>query len=213
MNRTKNFSSAFSAALLFGASVITLHMLAPSAAAQEANVLGLPAVPQPKPGAIVSPAAGATGAPSAPKTASGTPAAASLSRDALAGEMGLQHSALDGLGRLIMTTRATFATAGAQSNAIDAARSVQRDLGNACGKQCKSQKMAAPKILPSGQLEFELAFRPLYQHLNQAQFLAALQSKPLNLTPAQLNAPVAAPPDVSVSIATSTSPQPSTSSK
>jgi hypothetical protein len=66
---------------------------------------------------------------------------------------------------------------------------VQRDLAIACAKQCKPVKMGAPKILAGGQLEFDVAFAPLYQHLNQAQFLAALQSKPLNLTPAQLNAP------------------------
>lgn len=163
--------------------------------AQEANVLGLPAVPQPKPG---SQPVGPAGSASAPKSAGVTPA----SRDALAGEMGLQHSALNGVGRLILTTKATFATAGAKSGAIDAARSVQRDLAQSCGKQCKPMKMSAPKILPSGQLEFELAFAPLHQHLNQAQFLAALQSRPLNLTPAQLTPPAPQPPAVSVSIGT-----------
>lgn len=177
-----------------------------SAQAQEANVLGLPAVPQPKPGAAA--ASGAKPA-SAPKTSPDTPA----NRDILAGELGLQHSALNGLGRLIITSRATFATAGAQSSAIDAARNVQRELGKSCGKQCKPEKMAAPKILSNGQLEFELAFRPLYQHLNQAQFVAALQSKPLNLTAAQTTPPVAVPPAVSASIATSTAPPPSTGTK
>lgn len=168
-----------------------------SALAQEVNVLGLPAVPQPKPGAAASAGSSAS--------ASKTSVNANPQRDILAGELGLQHSALNGLGRLIITTRSTFATAGAQSNAIDAARSVQRELSKACAKQCKPEKMAAPKILPSGQLEFDLAFSPLYQHLSQAQFIAALQSKPLNLTPAQLNTPVAAPPAISaVSIATST---------
>lgn len=170
-----------------------------AAHAQEANVLGLPAVPQPKAGAsAASPAKSA----SAPKAISDSPP----SRDILAGELGLQHSAINGLGRLVVTTRATFATAGAQSNALDAARSVQRDLVKACGKQCKPEKMAAPKILPSGQLEFDIAFRPLYQHLNQAQFIAALQSKPLNLTPAQITAPEAVPaaPAASASFSAST---------
>ena len=188
-----------------------LALLAASAFAQEANVLGLPAVPQPKPGAAASPAGAASGA-KAPGGA-GAAAATPGNRDALAGEMGLQHSALEGIGRLIITTRATFATAGAQSNAMDAARSVQRDLGNACGKQCKPQKMATPKILASGQLEFELTFRPLYQHLNQAQFLAALQSKPLNLTPAQITAPVQAPPPISVSVTTKATPPAGTETK
>ncbi len=167
---------------------LSLFCLANAAFAQEANVLGLPAVPQPKPGSSAALAAAAASAAALAKPPAGTPA----NRDAIGGELGLQHSALDGLGRLVITTRNTFATAGAKSNAIDTARSVQRDLAQACAKQCKPEKMAAPKILSSGQLEFDLVFRPLYQHLTQAQFVAALQSKPLNLTPAQL-APPAAP--------------------
>jgi hypothetical protein len=162
--------------------------LSQTAFAQEANVLGLPAVPQPKPGAVVGTTQATPPASnsSTPKLQTGT----YPERDVLSGEMGLQHSALNGLGRLIMTTRATFATAGAQSAAIDAGRSVQRGLGKSCLKQCMAEKMSAPKILPSGQMQFELLFRPLYQHLNQAQYVAALQSKPLNLTPAQIQAPM-----------------------
>ncbi len=157
-------------------------------------MLGLPAIPQPKPG---SPAPGAaTG-----KVSAAAAAPAQVNRDALKGEMGLQHSALDGLGRLIITTRASFDTSGAKSSAIDAARSVQRDLSKSCGKQCKPEKMSAPKILPSGQLEYELAFRPLYQHLNQAQFLAALQSLPLNLTPAQITPPAGSVPTATATAA------------
>lgn len=214
MHRLKTHLLTLAPSRLLSALATCLLMLAVPALAQEANVLGLPAIPQAKPSAV----AGSANPASAPKKPGATPAgtpASSPSRDVLAGEMGLQHSALDGLGRLIITTRATFATTGVQSNAIDAARAVQRDLGSACGKQCKPQKMTTPKILASGQLEFELAFRPLYQHLNQVQFVAALQSKPLNLTPAQLNAPVAASPAVSVTIATSTStsPPPGTSAK
>ncbi|TAG26386.1 MAG: hypothetical protein EAZ37_09205 [Burkholderiales bacterium] len=173
---------------------LALFLPITGAFAQEANVLGLPAVPQPKPGAAAA---------SAPKPAPGISPNSSANRDVLAGEMGLQHSALGGLGRLVITTRATFTTAGAKSSALDAAKSVQRDLAKACGKQCKPEKMAAPKILPSGQLEFDLSFRPLYQHLNQAQFLAALQSKPLNLTPEQLTAPAAAAPEITGSASAS----------
>lgn len=169
---------------------MSLVFLASPTSAQEANVLGLPAIPQPKPGSQAA---------SAPKAVGASTVKPQANRDILNGEMGLQHSALDGLGRLIITTRASFATAGAQSNAIEAARSVQRDLGKACGKQCKPDKMAAPKILSSGQLEFELAFRPLYQHLTQPQFLAAIQSQPLNLTPAQLTPPTVTAPAIPAS--------------
>lgn len=156
-------------------------LMAAAAQAQEANVLGLPAIPQPKPGSAAPPAAGGGGA---------TPRR--TARDVLSGELGLQHSALSGVGRLLVTTRATYTTAGARSQALDAARSVQRDLAQSCGKQCKPEKMAAPKILPAGQLEFELAFKPLHQHLTQAQFMALLRSEPLNLTPAQLTPPAPA---------------------
>lgn len=152
--------------------------------AQESNVLGLPPIPQPKPGA-----AGAL--PSNPSAKAPTPAGARTTRDAITGEMGLQHSALNGTGRLIATTRATFTTAGARGTAIETALLVQRELSQACGKQCKPLKMPPPKILSTGQLEFELAFAPLHQHLTQAQFLAALQGKPLNLSPEQLTAPAA----------------------
>jgi hypothetical protein len=192
-----NLSRGLKAAQLIAISTAAFTLLtALPAQAQEANVLGLPAVPQPKPGS----AAATTSAKAPASSATGNP----LNRDALAGEMGLQHSAVNGIGRLILTTRASFATAGAKSAALDAARSVQNDLSSACGKQCKPEKMAAPKFLPTGQLEFELAFRPLYQHLNQAQFFAAIQSKPLNLTPAQLTAPqTSAPPAASSPAATS----------
>lgn len=167
------------------------------AQAQEANVLGLPAVPQPKPGSAAA-AAGTAAAAAGVKAPAGAPPA---NRDAISGEMGLQHSALNGLGRLIVTTRATFGTTGAQGTAIEAARSLQRDLAKSCGKQCKPEKMAAPKILSSGQMEFELTFRPLYQHLNQAQFMAALQSKPFNLTPEQLTPPASSVPTATATAA------------
>ena len=195
------------------------------AIAQESNVLGLPAIPQVKlgvPQAKPGMATGAGKAASAPNAAPNATPATDPSRDILAGELGIQHSAINGLGRLIFTTRTTFATTGSKSNAIDAARTVQRDLIKACAKQCKPEKMGAPKILASGQLEFDLAFSPLHQHLNQAQFLAALQSKPLNLTPAQLAAPAAAlaatpaagiAPPAPAAIATSPTPAGNTVSK
>jgi hypothetical protein len=127
-----------------------------------------------------------------------------VNRDILAGELGIQHSALDGLGRIVITTRSTFTTPAAASNAIQVARTVQREMAQVCGKQCTPQKMAAPKILSSGQLEFDLAFRPLYQHLSQAQFIAAIQGKPLNLTPAQLAAPASIPSTIPTTSMSST---------
>ncbi len=196
-----NFTRRFPQLLILAA--LSAAYLAWPAQAQEANVLGLPAIPQPKPGstpAAASPASAASGAASkASAAATPTP----NNRSALAGELGVQHSSREGLGRIIFTTRAVFQTAGTRSDAIEAARTVQRDLNQACGKQCQPIKMAAPKILASGQLEFELAFKPLHQTLSQDQFVAALQSRPLNLTPVQLTAPpvVIAPPQVSVQVA------------
>jgi hypothetical protein len=167
----------------------------PTLAHAEANVLGLPAVPQPKPGSPVQ-AAAPVGKPATGASA----AATSVNRSVLAGEMGVQHSSINGVGRVVFTTKATFDTAGTQGTALAAARAVQRDISLACAKQCKPEKMAAPKIMPNGQMQFEVAFRPLHQHLTQGQFLAALQSQPLNLTPAQLTAPPPAPAAVKVTI-------------
>jgi len=155
-----------------------------SAFAQEPAVPGVPAL---RP---LSAEAAPTRPASAPKKPAATPPA---SLTLLTGAMGVQHSARDGLGRLVFTTGATFTTNEAQRSATTAARSVQRGLANACGTQCKPEKMAPPKVLPSGQLEFELVFRPLYQHLTQAQYVAALQSQPFNLTPAQINVPAPGP--------------------
>jgi hypothetical protein len=189
--RPMMFKPAFLSLALFTA----LSVSAPTMA-QEVNVLGLPAIPQPKPGTVPLAGAGASAAKNAT-------AATAANRDAIGGELGLQHSAREGVGRLIVTTRTTFATAGARSSALDAAKLVQRELAQACAKQCKPVKMASPKILSSGQLEFELAFTPLHQHLTQAQFLAALQGKPINLTATQLQAPIQVTPPVSVSVQSS----------
>jgi hypothetical protein len=183
------------ARLLLTAGLTVCISWIPALAYAEANVLGLPAVPQPKPGSS-APAATAASKPASGSSTAVTP----VDRSVLAGEMGLQHSALNGVGRIVYTTKATFATAGTQGTALAAARAVQRDIQLACGKQCKPEKMSTPKIMPNGQLQFELAFSPLHQHLTQSQFLAALQSQPLNLTPAQLAAPSQAPAGVKVNI-------------
>jgi hypothetical protein len=176
-------------------------LLAPTAvlAQNEPNILGLPVVPQPKPGS--TPAATAKSNANSPSSAaSAPPPPTAPDRSAIAGQLGIQHGIQNGVGRLLFTTQATFTTAGQRSGAIDAAKVVQRDLGKSCGKQCKPEKMAAPEILPSGQLQFALVFSPLHQHLTQDQFLAALQSRPFNLTPEQLKAPVVAPPQVQVQV-------------
>lgn len=175
-----------------------------SAWAQEPNILGLPAVPQAKPGQA---------APAAPKPSASSKSSneATIDREVLAGEMGIQHSALNGLGRIVLTTKTVFTTPGARESAMTAAQTVQRDLVKACAKQCKPEKMAAPKFLSTGQLEFDLSFRPLHQHLSQAQFLAALQSRPLNLTPAQLTPPAAPPAPTTAPSSTSDAPATKTS--
>ncbi len=169
--------------------------------AQEANILGLPAIPQPKPGSKPPTAATPASAVSAAGKAN-SQSAPPVNRNALAGELGLQHSARDGVGRIVFTTKTAFQTAGTRGEAIEAAKSVQQALSNSCLKQCKPLKMAEPKILASGQLEFTVAFQPLYQTLSQGQFMAVLQSRPLELTVAQLTAPVVvpAPPQVSVQV-------------
>jgi hypothetical protein len=158
--------------------LLWIHALLPSAWAQEANVLGLPVVPQTKAGVPIAPQAGA------PEARPGGP-----SRSPLTGELSLEHSALAGIGRLVITSKATFQTAQAKKDALAAAQAVQRGLPASCGRQCKPEKMAAPHILPSGNLKFEVVFHPLHQHLSQAQFSAILGSRPLNLSAEQLTPP------------------------
>jgi hypothetical protein len=196
--------------LSFASALMVAFIASTALYAQEANILGLPAVPQPKPGS--TPAAPASGASAAAK--SGSASTTPNDRAVLTGELGVQHSSREGIGRIIFTTKAAFQTAGARSEAIDAAKSVQQGLQQSCLKQCKPVKMSAPKILASGQLEFELAFRPLHQTLSQGQFVAALQSRPLELTTAQLTAPVAvaAPPQVNVQAAPAPASTPATAS-
>jgi hypothetical protein len=152
------------------------------AGAQEANILGLPAVPQPKPG---SPSAAAA----ANKPATSAPLAPAINRAAISGELGIQHGIQNGVGSLQFTTKAIFNTPDQRATAVNTARAVQQELSKACGTQCKPQKMPTPIILPTGQLQFTLSIKPLYQHLNQTQFVAALQGVPLNLTPAQITLP------------------------
>ena len=134
---TFNLVSVCSVALLALCIGAPLH-------AQEANVLGLSAIPQPKPGSAPPAGVGATAAKGAVATAA--------NRDAIGGELGLQHSAREGVGRLVVTTRTPFTTAGARSTALDSAKLVQKELALACGKQCKPVAMPTPKILSSGQL-------------------------------------------------------------
>jgi hypothetical protein len=202
MNFTLRFPTVLSVVALSTAHLV----LVLPALAQEANVLGLPAIPQPKPGSAPAAGSPAASASSAANKAGPATAPTPNTRNALAGELGVQHSSRDGVGRIIFTTRTAFQTGSARSDAIEAARSVQKDLVKSCLKQCQPVPMAAPKLLASGQLEFELAFKPLHQTLAQAQFVAALQSQPLNLTAAQLAAPVVAPPQVNVQVAPAPAP-------
>jgi hypothetical protein len=167
---------------------LALALVSPLTAwAQEANILGLPAVPQPKPG---SPAAAAA---ATHKPAASEPLAPAINRDraAITGELGIQHGIQNGIGSVQFTTKATFSTPDQRATAVNTAKAVQQELSKACGTQCKPQKMPAPVILPTGQLQFTLSIKPLYQHLNQTQFVAALQGVPLNLTPAQITVPAA----------------------
>jgi hypothetical protein len=152
--------------------------------AQEANILGLPAVPQPKPG---SPAAAAA----ANKPATSAPLAPAVDRTAISGELGIQHGIQNGIGSVQFTTKATFITPDQRTTAVNTAKAVQQELSKACGTQCKPQKMPTPIILPTGQLQFTLSIKPLYQHLNQTQFVAALQGVPLNLSKEQMAPPIA----------------------
>jgi hypothetical protein len=115
-----------------------------TAAAQEVNILGLPAVPQ--------------------TTASGTkvPAPAGpLIRDVngkaiLSGGMQMASSYAGKLTTVRVTTLKLFTTTSDRLEALSAARLMQRDVPLSCGTLCKSGPMSEPKILPDGKVQFDL---------------------------------------------------------
>ena len=115
--------------------------------AQDANnILGLPAVPQ---GAV--PGASAAKNPALPVKPSD-----SEIRSVLSGNLRLASFYPEGLIIVRVATDKTFVGAAVRSQALQAARLVQRDARQACGKLCKPAPMPAPMLQPDNTLTFDV---------------------------------------------------------
>lgn len=137
-----NFGLAMAAALLLSHPP-TLH-------AQDANnILGLPAVPQ-----NPAPAASGVKKPATPVTAA-KPTEADI-KSALSGNLRLASFYQDGLITVRVATDKTFVGNAARSQAIQAARLVQRDARLACGKLCQPAPMPAPVLQSDNTLSFDV---------------------------------------------------------
>lgn len=118
--------------------------------AQDANnILGLPAVPQ-----NPVPAASSAKKPATPGTTA-KPTEAEI-KSALSGNLRLASFYEDGLIRVRVATDKTFVGNAARSQAIQAARLVQRDARLACGKLCQPAPMPAPVLQSDNTLSFDI---------------------------------------------------------
>jgi hypothetical protein len=185
----------------------------------ESNVLGLPAVPiaQATPQTPASaPAASASTAKPQKKSASAVRSATAASAPAAPTDNDIK-SVLNGGVTMASSYSATVATVKVLTNAVykgdllrsqalKAAKLVQRDVGLACGAQCKGVKMPAPLLQPSGKLEFDLSIDGLGRVLSQDDMVNLLLGRPLAVLPKVAN-PVVATPTV-VPTASAAKPEP-----
>jgi hypothetical protein len=133
---------------LFSQCIGIAFMLAHTALlAQDANnILGLPAVPQ-------VPAATASTAkkPAAPAKPTETEI-----KSVLSGNLRLASFYQEGLVTVRVASDKTFVGDAARSQALQAARLVQRDVRMACGKLCKPAPMPAPTLQSDNTLTFDI---------------------------------------------------------
>jgi hypothetical protein len=183
----------------------------------EGNLLGLPAVPQAQVAspasvpAAAAPASGAsaakpqkksasaarsaTAASSAASSAAGAPAAPTDNdiKSVLNGGVTMASSYTGTVATVKVVTNAVYKGDLLRSQALKAAKLVQRDVGLACGAQCKGVKMPAPLLQPSGKLEFDLSIDGLGRVLNQDDMVNLLLGRPLAVLPKVANPVVVTP--------------------
>ena len=157
----------------------------PTLHAQDSNnILGLPAVPQ------NSPAAGTLGKAPAASTEPGEPSEGEI-KSMLSGSMGMASSYQNGQITVRVTTAKAFAGDKTRKQILQAAKLVQRDVGDACGKLCKPAPMPAPKFQPDNTLVFDLVIQGYAGLLSSADMVNLVSGK--SVSPAVAPAPVAAP--------------------
>lgn len=137
-------------------------------AAQEVNLLGLPVTPQ--------------------TTASGTKVVpvpqGPLIRDVnskaiLSGGMQMASSYAGKLSTVRVTTLKAFTTPQDKTDALAAARLMQRDVSLSCGKLCKSGPMPEPKILPDGKVQFDLVIDGFARVLQSDDMINMIKGIPI----------------------------------
>ena len=114
------------------------------------NILGLPAVPQ-NPKLAASAATPSTKAASSPIK----PSDADI-KSILSGNLKLASFYPEGQVILRVATEKTFIGNTQRTQALQAARLLQRDARQACGKLCKPEPMPAPTFQPDNTLSFDI---------------------------------------------------------
>jgi hypothetical protein len=148
--------------------LLTMALYGSQAAAQESNILGLPAVPQ-----TAASGAKAGAAPAGP-----------LIRDVegkaiLSGGMQMASSYAGKITTVRVTTIAAFNDPDSKTKALAAARLMQRDLPLSCGAQCKSAAMPEPKILPDGKVQFDLNIEGFPRIVDRDDMVNMIKGVPL----------------------------------
>ena len=117
------------------------------------NILGLPAVPQGPPASAPSAASSAAAAKN--PAASAKPSDAVI-KSVLSGNLKLASFYPEGQIIVRVTTDKTFVGNAERTQAIQAARLIQRDARKACGKLCKPEPMPVPTLLTDNSLSFDI---------------------------------------------------------
>ncbi len=173
-------------------------------AQQDTNVLGLPAVPQNKAPSEVAPSAKADAKQSSSTPKGGASAATAASqaindstlKSVLSGGVTMASSYGNTTTSVRVTTANKYTGAVLASQAIAAARLVQRDVKLVCGKLCKPGPMAAPQILKDGTLQFDMVIDGYQGQLSNEDMLSMMMAKPLPVPVPTATKPTAAAPVV-----------------
>ena len=169
---------------------------APSLHAQDANnVLGLAAVPQ-RPAAAPAEAASA-----AKKAVSIKPTDAQI-KAVLAGKITAASTYQDGLITVRVATEKTFVGRAQRTQALQAARLIQRDVRLACGNLCQPAPMPPPVIQADNTLSFDIVVEGYEGSMSTPDMInlvsgkrvsAALRTTPPAFTPVPTPAVPASP--------------------
>lgn len=133
------------------------------------NILGLPAVPQ-------GPAAPASGAN---KSAAPAKLSDAEIKSVLSGNLKLASFYPEGLIIVRVTTDKTFVGNAARTQALQAARIVQRESRVACAKLCKPAPMPVPTLLADNTLSFDIVISGYVGNMSTADMVNLVSGKPV----------------------------------